>query len=125
VVDGLTGRLIEPELQYKSNAVLVADVSIVEILPTEYGLSQNYPNPFNPSTALAYQLPVETEVEITVFDLSGRHVRTLIDAVVASGTHEIFWNGLDDAGQLVPSGIYWVKMRADEFRQSLKMTLIK
>ena len=94
-------------------------------LPTVFRLVQNAPNPFNPKTTLAYHVPRESEVTIRVYDVAGRSVRTLLDGVVEPGRHAAVWDGTNDSGEAVGSGIYFCTMEAPDFHDSRKMTLLK
>ncbi len=85
-----------------------------------------YPNPFNPETTLAFDLPEPAALNLSVFDVTGSLVRTLIDwEVVSKGYHESAWNGCDGAGQQVASGIYFYRLETKECIESKRMTLIK
>jgi hypothetical protein len=94
-------------------------------MPLVFRLVQNAPNPFNPVTKVAYHVPRESEVTIRVYDVSGRVVTTLVDGVVEPGRHAAVWNGRNDAGESVGSGIYFCTMEAPDFHDSRKMTLLK
>ncbi|MCK4681363.1 hypothetical protein KAT82_09555, partial [bacterium] len=94
-------------------------------LPTVFRLVQNAPNPFNPKTTLAYHVPRESEVTIRVYDVAGRSVRTLVDGMVEPGRHAAVWDGTNDGGEAVGSGIYFCTMEAPDFHDSRKMTLLK
>ena len=94
-------------------------------LPKEFSISSNYPNPFNPSTQIQYELPYEEKVQITIFDLYGRKVNTLINENRPAGTHVVTWNGKDKSGRTVSSGVYFYKISAGNFIQTKKMTLIR
>jgi photosystem II stability/assembly factor-like uncharacterized protein len=98
--------------------------------PEDYGLSQNYPNPlraapFNPETVIEYQLPEASKVSLKIYDLVGREVRTLIDAEKPAGYHRVRWDGKNEHGQILPAGIYFVRMHAAEFTITRKITLLK
>ena len=80
-------------------------------LPKAFDLEQNYPNPFNPDTKIAYRLPETARVEIAVYDIRGRSIKTLLDDVRMAGSHEILWNGTDHSGNKVSTGIYLLKMQ--------------
>ncbi len=94
-------------------------------LPNRFELGQNYPNPFNPSTQLSYQLPEPANVKIVVLDATGRLVRTLVNGKMSAGQHTATWDGRDDSGQVLGSGVYFAKMVAGEFTQIRKMLLIR
>jgi flagellar hook assembly protein FlgD len=76
-------------------------------------------------TKIAYHVPRESEVTIRIYDVSGRVVRTLVDGVVEAGRHAAVWNGRNDAGESVGSGVYFCTMEAPDFHESRKMTLLK
>lgn len=94
-------------------------------LPTDYALLQNYPNPFNPETTIEYQLPMTGEVRVTIHSLLGTPVRVLVDRVQPAGTHRVQWDGRDDAGKPVPSGVYFYKMESGSFKAMKKMLLLQ
>ncbi|MCK4511561.1 T9SS type A sorting domain-containing protein, partial [bacterium] len=89
-------------------------------------LSHNFPNPFNPSTAIQYRVPSPgSRVRLSVFDLSGRTVRTLVDAYRSGGEHLAVWRGLDDHGREVASGVYFYRLEVDGTRLERKMVMLK
>ncbi|MEW5923044.1 MAG: T9SS type A sorting domain-containing protein [Candidatus Zixiibacteriota bacterium] len=96
-----------------------------EILPTEFALKQNVPNPFNPTTRIFFELPRATDVQLDVFNILGQKVRTLVNEFLPAGKHEVFFDGRGDQYQILASGVYFYRIEAGEFRQSLKMTLMK
>jgi serine protease len=95
------------------------------IIPQNFSLEQNYPNPFNPSTIISWQLAVGQEVELKIFNLLGQEVRTLINKKQEAGYHSIVWDGQDDAGHPLASGIYLYKLEAGEYVSTRKMVLLK
>ncbi|MFH1207420.1 MAG: right-handed parallel beta-helix repeat-containing protein [Patescibacteria group bacterium] len=104
-------------------------VDIVEvgpsILPTEFVLNQNYPNPFNPSTTISYDLPRSVLVRVSVFNILGQHIITLVNDRQSAGYYHVNWDGRASDGNEVSSGIYLYVVRADEQVQSKKMVLMK
>jgi len=94
-------------------------------LPNEYALSQNYPNPFNPETNIEFQIPHSSYVSIEIFNLLGQNVRTLISEQKQAGFYTARWNGRNDGGQIVPSGIYFYRIAADGFSKTKKMIMLK
>jgi|GEM_PF-5454963 len=94
-------------------------------LPTNYALHQNYPNPFNPRTSIEFDLPRTSEVQVEVFSILGTKVRTLKEGQLRAGYHRVEWDGKNDAGQDVASGLYLLRMTTQEFEQSRKMMLIR
>lgn len=90
-----------------------------------FELHQNYPNPFNPSTTLPYKVAVSSHVNLTVYNLLGQPVRTLVNETRPAGVYEILWDGKDDSGNSLGSGIYFYIIRAGEFSKSLKMLKVE
>ena len=88
-------------------------------------LSQNYPNPFNPGTMIECTLPSVSRLSLSVYNLLGQKVVTLIDGVVSAGPHQYRWNGTDRWGNPVASGVYFYRMTAVNFSQSRQMTLLR
>ncbi|MBN1561997.1 T9SS C-terminal target domain-containing protein, partial [candidate division KSB1 bacterium] len=107
--------------------VAVSMTSLVEqpLVPLEFALLQNYPNPFNPQTTIRFDLPASAEVSLVVYDMQGRIVRTLMAGHQGAGVHSAIWNGTDDAGRAVASGLYIYHLTAGEFSDIRKMTLLK
>lgn len=93
--------------------------------PTSFNLAQNYPNPFNPETVIPYELPENSQVQITIYNLLGQQIRTLVNEQVEAGYHQIVWDGLNDQGQQVSSNVYLVCMRSDSFSETMKITLLR
>jgi len=89
------------------------------------GLVQNHPNPFNPQTTIAFSLAARGRVSLAIYDVSGRIVRTLANETRNAGAYELSWDGLDDSGQTVASGVYFYRLVAPEFTQTKKMVLLK
>ena len=104
----------------------------ISAIPQRFSLFQNYPNPFNPSTTLRYQLPVDSRIELAIFNAAGQKIKTLVDAAQTAGSHEIRWNGLNNAGLSVSSGVYFFRITAKEhgneaqgFTETRRMLLLK
>ena len=93
--------------------------------PQVYSLLQNWPNPFNPETSLRYSLPAASRVTLTVFDMLGQKVRILVDQPQDAGTYSVQWNGRDEHGRSVASGLYLYRIEAGQFAQTRKMTLLR
>lgn len=88
-------------------------------------LARNRPNPFNPSTTIGFSLPAGSVAELAVFDLSGRRVRTVLDGALAGGDHRVWWDGRNDDGKPVPSGVYFYRLHAGGETITRKMTLLR
>ncbi|HEX5133217.1 MAG TPA: FlgD immunoglobulin-like domain containing protein, partial [Candidatus Krumholzibacteria bacterium] len=91
----------------------------------ETALNSIHPNPFNPQTTVAYSLTGETRVRIAIYDVRGALVRLLVDESQAAGEHNALWNGVDDSGRPVTSGIYFVRMIAGSYKETRKIVMLK
>ena len=96
-----------------------------ELLPDNFVLHQNYPNPFNPTTEISYDIPEASVVSLSIYDLMGREIRTMINSEQTAGFKNIQWNATDNLGKSVPAGMYIYTIQAGEFRQTRKMVLLK
>jgi len=94
-------------------------------LPTAFALSQNVPNPFNPSTIVAYALPKDAQVNLEVYNVLGQHVKTLVNEMQRAGNQSVTWDGTDNSGNSVASGVYFYKLRAGDFTDTKKMVMLK
>jgi hypothetical protein len=93
--------------------------------PSEFRLSQNYPNPFNPATNITYNLARKTDVTLLIYNTVGQKIATLVDKEQTAGSKTVTWNGTDDNGTLLSSGIYFYQLKAGEFNQTKKMLYLK
>lgn len=92
----------------------------VDLTPSEFNLSQNFPNPFNPETKINYSVPARSYVAITLYNISGSEVKTLVSGYMEAGTHSVVLNASE-----LPSGVYFYKMTSDNFTAVKKLTLLK
>jgi flagellar hook assembly protein FlgD len=88
-------------------------------------LAQNYPNPFNPETTVEFALPKPSHVKLQIYNLLGQPIRTLIDEKIDAGFNSIKWEGRDDGGRQMPSGVYLYQMRAGSFVATRKLVLMR
>jgi 3-phytase len=95
------------------------------LIPEAATLHQNYPNPFNPSTVIGYQLQRAGEVKLSIYNLLGQEVATLVNGYQAAGSHEVSWDALRPNGDALPGGIYFAQLQAEGVVHTIKMTLIK
>ena len=95
------------------------------LIPGEFALYNNYPNPFNPTTVLDYDIPENSFVNITVYDMMGRRVKTLVNANQSAGFKSVVWDATNFVGQPVATGLYMYTIVAGDFRQTKKMAFIK
>ena len=96
-----------------------------DITIDRFALNQNYPNPFNLSTEIAFQVPIESKVKLKIYNTQGRLVRSLIDGIRDRGLYTMCWDGKDQSGNEVASGIYFYKLTAGDFTSVKKMVLLK
>ncbi len=125
---GETGYTNVQSLGYRNSNVSYVDGE--ETVPLTFSLKQNYPNPFNPSTKIEFSLPVTSEVELTIYNILGQQVTSLINEQQSAGNHFVIWNADGSKGMKLSSGIYLYKLKASgidgsEFQQIRKMILLK
>ncbi len=115
------------EISMTGESTFYGPISVMGIdpLPDDFALSQNYPNPFNSETWFEYQLPEDCEVRIAVFDLLGKSVQTLLHEKQSRGYYTRQWDGKTDAGEPVPSGIYLLYLKTEQFTQLRRMTVLR
>jgi hypothetical protein len=93
--------------------------------PRSFALFQNQPNPFNPETNISFRLPVRAHASLVVYNIEGKKVRTLLSHEVGAGTHTVRWDGRDENGNAVASGVYLYRLKTNEFVHTMKMVLMK
>jgi hypothetical protein len=96
-----------------------------DTVPAQFALMQNYPNPFNPTTTIKFNMPVKGHVSLKVYNVAGQLVRTLTDQDWDAGQHSIDWNGKNEAGSSVASGVYFYKIETGSFESTKKMVLLR
>jgi hypothetical protein len=106
--------------EYPEFGAAVAYTNPVDQLPTEYNLAQNYPNPFNPKTQISFALPHSGKVKLVVYNVLGQEVETLVDAEMEAGNHTVSWEA-----SKYSSGVYFYRLDAERYTQTLKMMLLK
>ena len=113
-------------VEHEEEAIVVnIDDNDSDIISNKVTLEQNYPNPFNPATAFHYTLAESGTIELTITDIIGRKVTTLIKGYQRSGNHNVLWTGKDSNGNQVPSGIYFYNLKSGSSIKTKKMTLSK
>ena len=110
---------------YIDHVTIGDPVGIANAVPTEFQLHQNYPNPFNPTTTIRFDLPTDAMVNLAIYDISGRKIRTLVSEHVNAGYNQVVWNGLDRNGHPVSTGMYIYKLQAGDMIDVKKMTFLK
>ncbi|HKW14195.1 MAG TPA: FlgD immunoglobulin-like domain containing protein, partial [Candidatus Krumholzibacteria bacterium] len=127
-----TDRSVAPGTSYRyqigvmdGDGEFMSQIQRVQVAPLQSRIDQNHPNPFNPQTTIHYTLSTPGRVTMAVYDATGRLVRTLLDENQSAGARDVTWNGQDDRGTPVASGVYFYKMTAGKFSQTRRMVLLK
>ena len=94
-------------------------------VPNRYDLKPNFPNPFNPSTTIEFSLAKHGHVQLEVFNILGQRVRLLASAEYSEGIHQVVWDGKDESGNTVASGVYLYRIRTESYVKSRKMVILK
>ena len=94
-----------------------------ENMPTSFSLYQNFPNPFNPQTTIQFSIPNQSNVALEIYDIAGKKVKTLINERLDTGFYTINWDGKNEYGENVSSGIYFYILKAGNFKETRKMLL--
>tara|TARA_B100000686_G_C16647969_1_gene893903 strand:- start:284 stop:1267 length:984 start_codon:yes stop_codon:yes gene_type:complete len=105
--------------------VIAKTEEILSLLPDNFALHQNYPNPFNPTTTIQFDVPEPTYISLKVYNLMGQEVRSLNNKWLPTGRHRLIWNGKDQRGISVSSGVYIYRLQSRTFQQTRKMLLLK
>jgi hypothetical protein len=113
-----------PEFKAMNIDVTAASSNPTQV-PASYALNQNYPNPFNPSTEISFSLKQSGQVRLSVYNVLGQQVRTLINQEMTEGPHSVTWDGRSDNGSPAASGIYFYRIQANDYVDTRKMTLLK
>ena len=126
-MDGVADvRIARVELSSADGRMIQADLTAAGTeLPTNYELMPNYPNPFNPQTAIGFALPTSTQVELTIYNVLGQQVVTLVHDEYPAGFHQVIWNGTDGEGRAMASGVYLYRLTAAGNVMTRKMMLLK
>lgn len=120
---------LQPVSEVPVRMTVIEIVSVDDVagngVPADYALLPNFPNPFNPVTTIRYALPEAADVRLTIYNLLGQKVRTLVDARQNAGVFDVQWNGKNDRGISAGSGVYFYRLEAAGFRKSRKLLLLK
>ena len=114
---GIKGDLIQQ--------VTRSAASEVKLIPNDFSLQQNFPNPFNPSTEIRFDLPEEGHIELLVYNMAGQKVRTIESGNMKPGYHSMIWNGTNDKGTRVSTGMYFYSIQTNNFQAVKKMLFLK
>ena len=119
------GRAAPVAMAHDTVSVSTIPTAIGDVPRYKTALYAAHPNPFNPSTRVPFELEGRGHVFIQVFDVGGRLTRTLLDDVKSAGKQEVVWDGRNDAGEAVSSGVYFIKMKAGRFTAVQKAVMVK
>ena len=111
--------------QLKITYEVITGIGDITSVPGEFNLEANYPNPFNPSTTIRYQIDKDGIVNLDIFNAVGQQIRVLDSGFKNTGEHTAVWDGRNDAGEVLSSGIYLIKLISDQFTESRKMLFLK
>jgi hypothetical protein len=124
-----------PDGEQIKKIVIIDSVSVIktlgkpticrETLPKEFALRPTYPNPFNPVTTISYDLPENVFVELTIYDIRGKIIKTLVSGYQDADSYQMTWDGRNQNGELVSSGIYFLKIVSGSYRKTNKMVFIR
>ncbi len=112
-------------LDFSSLAATYTETEKNKNIISTFLLRQNFPNPFNPSTQIQYELPYSGNVEVTIFDINGRLICSLLRSHQSHGVHFVLWNGRSNSGSSVASGVYFCRVRFDNSFLTKKLLLVK
>jgi hypothetical protein len=122
--DWSTGRPVVKSVQPEVEAGQVF-YSNPTAVPSKFALYQNSPNPFNPTTRIAYDMPAAGDVRISVFNVLGQNVKDLVNGYNEAGSYEVIWDGKDNSGSSVASGVYFYRIDTEQYKETKKMLLLK
>jgi hypothetical protein len=113
-------------MNFSLNSVATSvEEDVQTVVPSQYMLEQNYPNPFNPTTQISFSLPNTERMTLTVYNLIGQKIRTLVDGTMSAGSHVVTWNGRDARGAQMPSGVYFYRLESSGFSAARRMLMLK
>jgi len=108
-----------------NDSLLMSDASRIDKMPLKFNLAQNYPNPFNATTIIEYNLPQASLVELSIYDLRGEKIKTLVNQEMNSGVHTVYWNGKNDFDNTISSGLYTYTLRMNDIQTTKKLLYLK
>jgi len=120
VTNPVNGCVVEVDGFY-IEAVVAVDAGT----PLQFALRQNYPNPFNPSTTISFDVSAKAHSTLTIYNVNGQAVRTLVNGVLEPRSYVVSWDGTDEHGQAVASGVYFYRLESGSFQDVRKLTLLK
>jgi len=115
------------QVSFEAVVGIITSVEVLDgnTLPEDFYLSQNYPNPFNPETEIQFGVPERAHVSLAVYNVLGQKIKSLVDEVLSANRYTTYWDGTDNNGLRVTSGIYFYKLETDQYHETKKMIMIK
>ncbi|MBI2427664.1 MAG: T9SS type A sorting domain-containing protein [Ignavibacteriales bacterium] len=131
--DSLINRARQDSFFIRADAIILQEVAnptgveyeVLPNIPSTFSLSQNFPNPFNPTTKIQFGLPLAGKVQMTIYDILGREIRKLVNEQYDAGMYSVQWDGKNNLGKQVATGMYIYQIRAGQYVQTKKMLLVK
>jgi hypothetical protein len=116
--------MMQALLNYLDQPTAIDENDLTAKLPQEFQLLQNYPNPFNPQTSIRFAVPKTSKIKIVIYNSLGQKVRLLTEDTYSPGYHEIVWQGLDDTGNSLSSGVYFYRLSSEDGISQVKKLLL-
>ncbi len=113
------------DIQWPGSTTGINEEADFSNVPTEFDMAQNYPNPFNPETSIQFVLPNTVKVKLEIYNTLGQRIRLLVNSQLNAGVHTVMWNGRDDFGRSLSSGVYFYRIEADRFTKTSRMVMMK
>ncbi len=123
-----TSKVVRAQVTHFSVYGVVQELTpttVNEHIPASFTLSQNVPNPFNPTTTIAFTLPMSRMAKLSVYNVLGQEVRSLLNGNMVAGNHSVVWNGIDDSGRAVTSGVYFYRLETGSMQVTKKLMLLR
>ena len=129
-ISGRPYRMEPSELKFNveyilSNFLNISSVPQKENIPVKFSLEQNYPNPFNAQTIITYSLPQLSDIKLDIFDILGKHIKTLVNKKMPEGVHKNQWDGTNNKGVHTASGIYYVRLITNDYTETRKIIYLR
>ncbi|MDP2884786.1 MAG: T9SS type A sorting domain-containing protein, partial [Ignavibacteria bacterium] len=125
VYSTFVGTVYFDDLTVQKVGTTTAVSGINSDIPKVFDLSNNYPNPFNPSTKIQFAVPHEQNISLAVYNILGQRIRTLVQGVHTAGQYTVIWDGMDETGRTVDSGVYFYRLETGSIALVKKMLMLK
>ena len=126
MVFGVVHQIMGERVLFAKGTVIGIEESNSYLSPTAFELTENYPNPFNTSTSIRYAIPRNTHIELAIYNIQGQLIRTLLNGEEMAGTHTIIWDGKDNEGKKLGTGIYFYQLKeTNGIKKARKMLILR